>query len=230
MEAGAAAGPELVEGSTLAFPFRCVAFNLRAMFTRLFLSLCLALSAAISRADDFQPEEGFVSLFNGKNLDGWGYPVTFDGKTKITIAEKFDGKTTASDGRFTAKDGVLIVNPYDPKAGPHLRQIWTTKEFPKDFELRLEFRAAVNADSGIFLRVPQLQCRDYPVAGPYKDLKNYKPQDWNEIVIVVKDGVAHCTCNGEVLEAALKLPETGPIGLEADRNTMEYRRIRIKEK
>ena len=37
-------------------------------------------------------------------------------------------------------------------------------------------------------------------------LKKYKPQDWNEIAVVVKEGVAHCTCNGEVLEAALKLP------------------------
>jgi hypothetical protein len=32
-----------------------------------------------------------------------------------------------------------------------------------------------------------------------------------------------------VLEAALKLPATGPIGLEADFGTMEYRRLRIKE-
>jgi len=29
---------------------------------------------------------------------------------------------------------------------------WTTREFPKDFNLKLEFRAAVNADSGIFIR------------------------------------------------------------------------------
>jgi len=33
----------------------------------------------------------------------------------------------------------------------------------------------------------------------------------------------------EVLEAALKLPETGGIGLEADRGQMEYRNIRLKE-
>jgi len=78
----------------------------------------------------------------------------------------------------------------------------------------------VNADSGIFLRKPQLQCRDYLVAGPYKTLLKYRPQDWNEIEVVVKDGVARCTCNGEVLEAALKLPDTGPIGLEADRGQM----------
>ena len=49
------------------------------------------------------------------------------------------------------------------------------------------------------------------------------------MIVVVKGGVAHCTCNGEVLEAALKVPATGPIGLEGDRGQMEYRRIRISE-
>ena len=88
--------------------------------------------------------------------------------------------------------------------------MWTLKEFPKDFILKLEFRAAVNADSGIFLRKPQLQCRDYLVAGPYKELKKYKPQEWNTIEVVVKDNVAHCTCNGELLEDALKLPGDRP--------------------
>ena len=96
---------------------------------------------------------------------------------------KFDGKTEASDGRYTAKDGVLVVNPQDAARGPRLRQLSTTQEFPKDFILKLEFRAEVNADSGIFLRKPQLQCRDYLVAGPYKNLKNYKPQDWNVIEV-----------------------------------------------
>jgi len=186
------------------------------MLTRLLLALCLF--ASVTRADDFQLEPGFVSLFNGTNLDGWNY----------TADDKFDGKNESSDGRYTGKDGVITVTP-QKEGQQHLRQMWTTKVFPKDFELRLEFRAGVNADSGIFLRKPQLQCRDYLVAGPYKELKKYKPQDWNEIVVVVKDGVAHCTCNGEVLEAALKLPETGPIGLEADRGTMEYRHIRLKE-
>jgi hypothetical protein len=183
----------------------------------LFLSLLATFSISAS-AEEFALEPGFVSLYNGKDLTGWGY----------SAAENFDGKTEASDGRYTAKGESLTVNP-QKEGGQRLRQLWTTKEFPKNFELRLEFRASVNADSGIFLRKPQLQCRDYLVAGPYKELKKYKAQDWNEVVVVVKDNVAHCTCNGEVLEAALKLPATGPIGLEADRATMEYRRIRIKE-
>ena len=170
-------------------------------------------------AADWTPDAGFISLYNGKDLTGWGYSAT----------EKFDGKMEASDGRYTAKGETLVVNPQDEAKGPRLRQLWTTQDFPKDFILKIEFRAAVNADSGIFLRKPQLQCRDYLVAGPYKELKAYKPQEWNQIEVTVKDGVARCTCNGEVLEAALKLPATGPIGLEADRGTMEYRHIQIKE-
>ena len=119
------------------------------------------------------------------------------------------------------------MNPF--KEGKKIRQLFTTRQFPKNFVLKIEFRAAVNADSGIFIRKPQLQCRDYLVAGPYKQLKKYMPQDWNEIIVEVKDNVAHCTCNGEVLEDALKVPATGGIGLEADRGQMEYRNIRIKE-
>ena len=135
-----------------------------------------------------------------------------------------DGKTESSDKRYSVKDGILVVNP-----GKGIAQLWTKEKFPKDFELKLEFRAAVNADSGLFVRGPQLQVRDYLVAGPYKELKKYKPQDWNEIVVVVKNNVAHCTCNGEVLNAMMKVPETGGIGLEADRGQMEYRNLRLTE-
>ena len=186
-------------------------------------ALLLALAyLSTSRAEDFKPEPGFISVCNGKDLSGWGY------KDEAGKVIAFDGKAEASDGRYSAKDGGIVVNPHDAARGPRLRQLWTVQEFPKDFVLKLEFRAAVDADSGIFLRKPQLQCRDYLVAGPYKTLTKYKPQDWNVIEVTVKDGVAHCTCNGEVLEDALKLPATGPIGLEADRGQMEYRRIQIK--
>jgi sialate O-acetylesterase len=161
-------------------------------------------------------ESGFEPLFNGRDLTGWHYQGEPD----------LDGKQHATDGRYTARDGRIVVNPPKPKG---LAQLWTTKEFPKDFVLRLEFRAGVNADSGVFIRKPQLQCRDYLVAGPYKELKNYKPQDWNEIEVTVKGDTATATCNGEPLKFDMKLPATGPIGLEADRGQMEYRRIRVKE-
>ena len=129
---------------------------------RFIAALLMLLSAGrdTSLAEDFQPEPGFVSLINGKDLTGWRYKPD----------EKFDGKTEASDGRYTAKDGMIVVNDFDVAKGPHLRQLYTTREFPKNFVLKLEFRASVNADSGIFIREPQLQCRDYLVAGPYKNL------------------------------------------------------------
>ena len=145
------------------------------------------------------------------------------------VTEKFDGKTEAGEvGRYIVKDGTIAVT-FPEEMDKLTGQIYTVAEFPKNFVLKLEFRASVNADSGVFLRKPQLQCRDYLVAGPYKELKQYKPQEWNVMVVEVKDGVAHCTCNGEVLEAALELPPTGPIGLEGDRGVMEYRHIQIKE-
>lgn len=181
-------------------------------------------------ADDWQPDPQFRSLFNGKDLTGWCFRAKVDPKSSRSaeVVEKFDGKTKSSDGgRYSAGEGILTVN--FPKGKDRLiAQLYTVEEFPKDFVLKLEFRASVNADSGIFIRRPQLQCRDYLVAGPYKDLKKYKPQDWNQIEVVVKDRVARCTCNGELLEAALAVPETGPVGLEGDRGQMEYRRIQIK--
>lgn len=177
--------------------------------------LAAAASPCVRAADDFKPEPGYVLLFNGHDLTGWGY-----------LTNNFDGKTESDDARYSAADGILTVHPHTPRK---LAQMWTTQQFSNDFNLKLEFRAATNADSGIFIRKPQLQCRDYLVAGPYKDLKKYRPQDWNEIDITVTNNLAYCTCNGEVLTNALPVPATGPIGLEGDRGQMDYRRIRLKE-
>ncbi len=183
--------------------------------TRILTLLAISMILTVARADDFKPEPGYVSLFNGKDLTGWGY-----------LTNNFDGKLASDDGRFSATNGALTVHPREPRL---IQKIWTTREFTNDFILKLEFRAATNADSGIYVREPQLQCRDYLVAGPYKNLKQYKPQDWNEIIVIATNNVAFCTCNGEVLEAAMKLPASGPIGFEGDRGEMEYRRVRLKE-
>lgn len=186
-----------------------------------------------TEADDFKLEEGFVSLFNGKDLTGWMFAAS-KGKRKATPSRPvwkedivFDGKTQSVDGRYAAVNGRLVVTT--PPAGRRFQQIWTTREFSRDFILKLEFRATAWADSGVFIRQPQLQCRDFLLAGPWTELKRYKQQDWNELVVTVKGNEAHCTCNGEVLDAAMKVPDTGPIGLEGDRGQVEYRRIRIKE-
>ncbi len=193
--------------------------------------------------DTFALEEGFESLFDGRTLTGWGYRTTSEAdKTSakqwqasdpnaaewpfVTEPVAFDGLSSTPDGRFVVINGRLVVTT--PPAGRRIQQLHTTREFGDDFVLRMEFRATPNADSGVYVRGPQLQCRDYALAGPYKDLKRYKPQDWNELEITVTGGVARATCNGELLEGELKVPAIGPIGVEGDRGQMEYRRIRIK--
>jgi lysophospholipase L1-like esterase len=193
--------------------------------------------------DSFALEEGYESLFNGRDLTGWSYRPTPEADKEtarkwrasdpnapewpfVTEALSFDGVAATPDGRFAAINGRLVVTT--PPEGRKIQQLWTTRDFPEDFVLKLEFRATPNADSGVFLRGRQLQARDYRLAGPYKNLKHYQPQDWNELAITVDNGVARATCNGEVLEGELTIPATGPIGVEGDRGQMEYRRIRIK--
>ena len=182
--------------------------------------LALALPAA---AEEPALEPGFESLFDGKTLTGWGY------RTKKTLEkrESFDGLTASSDGRFVAEDGVLRANPR-PEGKPRGR-LFTLREFPGDFVLRFDFRASLEADSGVYLRKPQLQVRDYVSAGPYFHLRSYVPQGWNRIEVTVKGRSARATCNGEEIEAAIELPASGPIGIESDRGMVEYRRIRVKE-
>ena len=168
-------------------------------------------------SDNFTPEAGFESLFNGRDLTGWGYNDN----------DAFDGKTQSTDGRYAAVNGRLVVTV--ARVERAYTKLWTTRKFPKDFVLKLEFRASPAADSGLFVREPQLQVRDYVIAGPFFSLKSYRPLDWNEIVVTVKGGLAHATCNGEILVDAFPVPPTGALGLESDKGQMEYRRIRIQE-
>ena len=195
-------------------------------------------------ADTFEIEPGFTALQNGNDLSGWELRPTPEPMRKgrerwlsrnpkgihwPLIEEKLvlEGKTQTPNGRYLAQHGRIIVTT--PPDGRSIEQLWTSTDFTGDFTLRLQFRAMPNADSGVFLRGKQLQCRDFLLAGPYKDLAKYRPQHWNDLEVVVKDDVAHCTCNGEVIEEAMKIPATGPIGLEGDRGQIEYRHIRIKQ-
>ncbi|MEQ1826318.1 MAG: GDSL-type esterase/lipase family protein [Pirellula sp.] len=194
-------------------------------------------------AESISTEPGFEPLFNGKDLTGWCFhPTTEEEKRSIEkrlkadpkaivspiieATKEFSQKKTSDDGRYAAIHGRLVVTT--PAEGRRIQQLWTTREFKNDFVLKLEFRATPNADSGVFVRGKQLQCRDYLLAGPYKQLKSYKPQQWNALEITVTGNTARCLCNGETLEESFAIPASGPIGLEGDRGQMEYRNIRIK--
>jgi acetyl esterase/lipase len=171
---------------------------------------------AAARAD----EPGFQPIFNGKDLTGWRF-----GETPLA------GKTATDDGRFAVKDGVLAIAG-SKDTPPKMAEIDTVNSYDGDFVLRLEFRASRDANSGLHLRDKvfkhQLQIRDYPNVGPYKTLKGYKDGDWNAIEVVVTGTKARCTCNGELLEAALEIPAKGPLALQSETNVVEYRNIRVQ--
>lgn len=174
------------------------------------LAAVVGIWSAPGHADDFKVEAGYVSLFNGKDLTGWK-----SGKDKL------DGKTATANKKWHVTDGAIVI---DGGGGGNL---YTVEDFNKDFHLKLEFRAALRADSGLFIRGPQLQVRDYPRAGPYKKVK-FNDKDWNELDITVKGNVAVCKCNGEVIEKAFKIGAKGGIGLQSEGGKFEFRRLRIK--
>ncbi|SVE55009.1 uncharacterized protein METZ01_LOCUS507863, partial [marine metagenome] len=54
-----------------------------------------------TEADSFQPEPGFVSLYNGRDLTGWG----FRAKKTFKPVATFDGRTASNDNRYVAING-----------------------------------------------------------------------------------------------------------------------------
>jgi acetyl esterase/lipase len=180
------------------------------------LAACALIAAVPARAD----EPGFAPLCNGKDLAGWRY-----------AGADLAGKAATDDGRFAWKDGVLVVTGSTEKP-PKMAEIDTAASFDGDFTLRFEFRASRDANSGLHLRdkafAHQLQVRDYPRVGPYKDLKHYKDGDWNAVEVVVSGTTARATCNGEVLEEALAIPEKGPLALQSETSVVSYRNLRVK--
>jgi hypothetical protein len=150
------------------------------------LLAALMATADPAKADDFRPEPGYTSLFNGKDLTGWYYKPN----PKVSL----EGKTETPDRRFQVVDGVIVANE-----GKGIRDLYTVRNFPRSFHLRLEFRAGLKADSGVYLRGPQLQVRDFIRRNEHREFTRFKNDGWNELDITVRNGVVTATVNGKVL-------------------------------
>jgi hypothetical protein len=187
----------------------------------LILAVVTACSALNVRAG--QGESGFMSLFNGKDLTGWRY----HGQK----GEAMDGKVETPDGRVEVKDGAIVMKVKDNAGKGGIRDLYTQQSFDKDFILKVQFRAGPKADSGVYIRGPQLQIRDFIRRGEQKQLKNFKDDDWNDLEIVVKGTEATFTVNGEALKGPdkMKVPVKGPVGLQAESGKFEFRNVQIKE-
>ena len=74
-------------------------------------------------------QDGWITLFDGKNLDQWEAAPT-------------DAVT------YAIEDGSVVAHKKDPKATVNL----VSKQSFKDFELRAEFWVSDDANSGIYIR------------------------------------------------------------------------------
>lgn len=123
----------------------------------------LILSAPVLAAPDNTPPEGFVALFNGKDLSGWkGLPVKegLDNPFKRAQAspDVLKKAQAAADERmrahWKAKDGVLV---FDGKGD----SLATARDDYGDFEMYVDWKIEPRGDSGIYLRgTPQVQIWD----------------------------------------------------------------------
>src|SRR5437588_1628545 len=113
----------------------------RKTFMKTHLSLVALLLVSLAgsvRADDWQPEPGFRSLFNGRDLTGWGFRAKVDRNSPKVgeVTETFDGKAESNDaGRYSARDGILTVN-YPRGQERLISALYTVEEFPGDFTLK----------------------------------------------------------------------------------------------
>jgi hypothetical protein len=85
--------------------------------------------------DSFEPEAGFLSLFNGRDLTGWGFRPTPPRKqpanpnpkpdapvfVEIKEAVTFDGLAASNDNRYRAINGRLVVTT--PAEGRRIQQL-----------------------------------------------------------------------------------------------------------
>lgn len=111
----------------------------------------------------FAQPEGFTSLFNGKNLQGWWGLDTVNPESWISLPEEDLAQKRANSLTDIQKhwrvENQELVN--DGK-GLYL----TTIQNFSDFELQLEYKTVPLADSGIYLRgYPQVQIWDTTEAG-----------------------------------------------------------------
>lgn len=133
-------------------------------FTGMLASACLAM--VISQASAAQPPQGFVSLFNGRDLAGWRGGDTFDHRKLLAMpdaerAAQIQKWTGSMKEHWRAENDELINDGHGSYA--------TTEKDYGDFELLVDYRTVPKADSGIYLRgVPQVQIWDFTEEAKFK--------------------------------------------------------------
>lgn len=217
---------------------------LRPAVAAVCLALLLSLRTSAVPAGDFQPEEGFASLFDGKTFKGW------EGNLKM----------------FRVEDGAIVAGTHKAPI-PNNEFLCTTKKY-RNFELRLQVRMigkgqnagvqfrseripnhheviGYQADIGVIgdnhliwgALYDESRRRKFLVEGDQARLKEaVKPDGWNDVIVRAEGpkllikvaGVTTC----DYTEQDAGIADTGVIALQIHGGgpaEASYRHIRIKE-
>lgn len=195
------------------------------LFALSLASLWAAGSARAAGPNNLTPEEladGWILLFDGSTLFGW---------------------TPASKADWRAADGVISAGEGEPGL------LVTTSQFG-DFALKVEFRAAAGANSGVFLRTPPRpgpldvadKCYELSIApadNPFPTGSLVRRQraesvaeskEWRTLEVTAAGGHFVVQLDGkQVLEYTdPKAVARGPIGLQFNRGKIEFRNIKLQ--
>ncbi len=219
---------------------RCTALVLASAIV---LAVALAQLTAVARpvASD---EEGYVSIFNGKDLSGW--------------IER------GSKGGWVVEDGLLVCTPKG-------RFLFTEKEYA-DFSFKFEFKLTPGGNNGVCIRAP-LQGNPAYDGMEIQILDDYHPRyrgrlrptqyhgsiydvwparrgflreagEWNEEEIICKGPKIKVILNGAVIVDADLTKVTDPkvlakhpglkrtkghLGFYGHGDRVEFRNLRVKE-
>lgn len=206
----------------------------------LFLLLVVAAGLLALPVQSEETEEGFVSLFNGKNLDGW----------------VIQGQEKAGP---TIEDGVMIVGGWDYWA------VITKEEF-HNFILRFDAKWEKSGNSGILIHTPKKEIYKHSFEIQVADNEDHKPKkkapeqrtgaifgkvpplkdavkdidEWNSFEIRYEEPKLWVTINGEVVQDGVdiskiedlkhKFPK-GSIAIQRNdyKKPVHFKNIRIKK-
>lgn len=195
------------------------------MRTTAFIAILLSVSSALLADDAKKAGDHFVSIFDGKTLDGW----------KVENCEA------------GVQDGSLLL-----KAGNGW--VRTEKQYG-NFVLELEWKAvkAEKYDSGVYVRAVlptgkqtwpgrnQINLRQ-DLMGSIKEMKDatpprgdlVKPGEWNQFRVTVIDKTVTLEINGKLAWKIDRVkPATGYIGLQCEvpgGGQFLFRNVRISER
>ena len=207
--------------------------------------------------DAMPKDKGFVSMFNGKNLDGWqgmlldGNPIKI---AKLSDTEKAKLQKDADQKmleNWSVRDGQIIFNGNGDN-------LVSAKRY-KDFEMIVDWKITKKGDSGIYLRgAPQVQIWDTSrvevgaqvgsgglynnnpenIRGPLLIADN-PIDDWNTFRITMIGENVTVYLNGELVVDNVKMDNywdrsipifsEGTIELQAHGNELAFRDIYVRE-